>query len=433
MSSPLGLVNRLARPLMDRVSRHQREKGAGSESSFARTGSPLIFETLEPRLLLAADPLGITAGYAFDQVSGTTTADASGHGIVGTLTNGPTLTAGKYGNAVALDGVNDFVNLGNPTALQFTGSMTLSAWVYVSSFPSDDAAVVSKRTSGESGYQLDITPDTGARTIGFKLTNSSGGAMFRYGATTLQPNTWYHVAGVYNATNQTLDVYLNGTLDNGQLVGTVTSYQQNSTANDDIGRRAGATGFEFAGRVDDVRIADHALTQAQIQTDMATPLGGTTPPPSDTTLPNVSLTPPAPILAGTANLAATASDNVGVVGVKFLLDGNTTIGSEDTTSPYGVSWNTTTASNGPHTLAAQARDAANSIATSTAVTVTVDNQAPTGTVVINGGATATNNTSATLTLSATDAVTSVTQMRFSNNGTSFSTAEAFASTKIWTL
>ena len=329
--------------------------------------------------------------------------------------------------------MNDFVNLGNPTALQFTGSMTVSAWVYATSFPSDDAAVVSKRTSGESGYQLDITTDTGPRTIGFKLTNSSGGAMFRYGATTLQLNTWYHVAGVYNATNQTLDVYLNGALDNGQLVGTVTSSQQNSTANVDIGRRAGATGFEFAGRIDDVRIADHALTQAQIQTDMATPLGGTTPPPSDTTSPNVSLTPPASILAGTVNLAATASDNVGVVGVKFLLDANTTIGAEDTTSPYGVSWNTTTASNGTHTLTAQARDAANNIATSTAVTVTVDNQAPTGTVVINGGAAATNSTTVTLTLTATDAVTSVTQMRFSNNGTSFSTAETFAPTKAWTL
>jgi chitodextrinase len=382
----------------------------------------LIFETLEPRLLLAADPLGIAA-------SGTTTADASGHGIVGTLTNGPTFTAGRYGNAVALDGVNDFVNLGNPSTLQFTGSMTVSAWVYVSAFPSDDAAVVSKRTSGESGYQLDVTADTGPRTIGFKLSNSSGGQMFRYGATPLQLNTWYHIAGVYNAANQTLDVYLNGTLDNGQLLGTVTSSQQNSTANVTIGRRAGNTGYEFPGRIDDVRIADHALTQAQIQTDMATPLAGT----ADTSPPTVSLTPPASIVSGTVSLAASASDNVGVVGVKFLRDGNTQIGSEDTTSPYSVSWNTTTASNGTHSLTAQARDAANNITTSTAFTVTVDNQAPTGTVVINGGAAATNSTSATLTLTATDAVTSVTQMRFSNNGSSFSTAEAFAPTKAWTL
>ena len=235
-------------------------------------GTPLTFETLEPRLLLAADPLGVSAAYAFNETSGTSAADASGHGIVGTLTNGPTFAAGKYGNAVSLDGVNDFVNLGNPGALQFTGSMTLSAWVNVSSFPADDAVVVSKRGSAESGFQLDVTKDTGPRTIGFKLTSSTGGQMFRYGATTLQPNTWYHIAGVYNAATQTMDVYLNGVLDNGTLVGTVAAAQQNSTSNVNIGRRAGATGFEFAGRIDDVRIADHAQTQSQIQTDMATPL-----------------------------------------------------------------------------------------------------------------------------------------------------------------
>jgi glucose/arabinose dehydrogenase len=149
--------------------------------------------------------------------------------------------------------------------------------------------------------------------------------------------------------------------------------------------------------------------------------------------PTVSLTPPPPIVAGTVSLAATASDDVGVAGVKFLLDGTTTIGTEDTTSPYGRSWTTTTVANGTHTLAAQARDVEGNIATSAAATVTVDNQAPTGTVVINAGAAATNSRTVTLTLSATDAVTSVTQMRFSNNGTSFSAAETFAPTKTWTL
>src|SRR5262245_30829808 len=154
------------------------------ENPFAPVTSgstPLEFETLESRLLLAADPLGIAAGYAFNEVSGTTAADASGHGIVGTLTNGATFAGGEYGNAVNLDGADDFVNLGNPTALQFTGSMTLSAWVNASSFPVDDAAVISKRAAGESGYQLDLTKDTGPRTIGFKLTSSTGALMIRYG------------------------------------------------------------------------------------------------------------------------------------------------------------------------------------------------------------------------------------------------------------
>ena len=210
------------------------------QSGFARTP---YFRNAGAAHSAGGRPSRITAGYAFDETSGTTAADASGHGITGTLTNGPTFTPGKNGNAVTLDGVNDYVNLGNPTALQFTGSMTVSAWVYASAFPVDDAAVVSKRTSGEVGFQLDITKDTGPRTIGFKLTDSSGGQMFRYGATTLQLNTWYYITGVYNAVNQTLDVYLNGALDNGTLQGTVTSSQQNSTANVTIGRRAGRDRF----------------------------------------------------------------------------------------------------------------------------------------------------------------------------------------------
>src|SRR4029078_12156263 len=136
--------------------------------------------------------------------------------------------------------------LGNPAALQLTGSMTISAWINSSSFPADDAAIVSRRTSGDLGCQLDTTRDNGTRTIGFKLTNSSDGVMFRYGATTLQANTWYYVTGVYDAAAQTLNVYLNGQIDNGLLQGTVTASQQNSTANVNIGRRSGISGYEFA-------------------------------------------------------------------------------------------------------------------------------------------------------------------------------------------
>src|SRR5439155_1767976 len=50
------------------------------------------------------------------------------------------------------------------------------------------------------------------------------------------------------------------------------------------------------------------------------------------------------------------SDNVGVSGVQFKLDGTTNLGTEDTLSPYSVAWNSMTATNGPHTLTAVARD-----------------------------------------------------------------------------
>jgi hypothetical protein len=103
--------------------------------------------------------------------------------------------------------------------------------------------------------------------------------------------------------------------------------------------------------------------------------------PPDTTPPSVALTAPASgsTVSGTAvTVSANASDNVGVVGVQFLLDGSIAIGAEDTTGPYSVAWNTTGATNGGHMLTARARDAAGNVTTSAAVNVTVSNTAPTG-------------------------------------------------------
>ena len=74
-------------------------------------------------------------------------------------------------------------------------------------------------------------------------------------------------------------------------------------------------------------------------------------------------------------VSANASDNVGVVGVQFKLDG-ANLGSEDASAPYGVSWNTSLSADGPHSLTAVARDAAGKISTAPAISVTVDNTAP---------------------------------------------------------
>ncbi len=256
---------------------------------------------------------------------------------------------------------------------------------------------------------------------------------------------------------------------------------------------------------------------------------------SDTTPPTVALSSPGPsaTVSGTIAVSATASDNVGIVGVQFKLDG-ASLGAEDTTSPYSVSWNTTTATNGSHTLTAVARDAAGNSATSSSVSVTVNNviadttpptisgvsssgvttigasivwttneastsqvnygpttaygqttaldsalvtshpvalsgltastlyhyrvrskdaagneaigtdttfttapppdtTPPTGSVTINGGATATNNTTVTLTLSATDDRGTVAQMQYSNDGATFAAAQPYTTSAQWTL
>ncbi len=126
----------------------------------------------------------------------------------------------------------------------------------------------------------------------------------------------------------------------------------------------------------------------------------------DTAAPTVALTAPASsanVRGSSVTVSANASDNVSVVGVQFQLDG-VNLGSEDTVSPYSVTWNTTGASNGSHTLTAIARDAAGNTTTSSSVIVTVDNIAPTVSITspatstrvtgtINIDATASDNTS----------------------------------------
>jgi hypothetical protein len=99
----------------------------------------------------------------------------------------------------------------------------------------------------------------------------------------------------------------------------------------------------------------------------------------DTTPPVVSITNPAagPV-SGTVSFDVTATDNVGVSNVVFKLDG-VALGPADTTPPYSFSWDTTTVSDGPHTLTAEARDPSNNLGTAS-VGVTVQN----GAVVVGG-------------------------------------------------
>ncbi len=62
----------------------------------------------------------------------------------------------------------------------------------------------------------------------------------------------------------------------------------------------------------------------------------------------------------------------------------------------------------------------------------VDTIAPTGTILINGGALFTNDINVNLSLSATDDISGVAQMHFSN-GSSYSALEPYVTTKSWTL
>jgi hypothetical protein len=93
----------------------------------------------------------------------------------------------------------------------------------------------------------------------------------------------------------------------------------------------------------------------------------------DSSGPTVSMSDPiGATVSGTVTIGASATDNVGVAGVQFLLDGNL-LGQEDTSAPYEVQCNTLPVAAGSHQLAARARDGAGNTAVSSTIVVTVDN------------------------------------------------------------
>ena len=97
---------------------------------------------------------------------------------------------------------------------------------------------------------------------------------------------------------------------------------------------------------------------------------------TDATPPTVSVTAPtngATVSGSTVTVSADASDNDTVAGVKFYYDDTNLIGSEDVSSPYAVTWDSTGVADGSHTLSAVARDNTGNVATSSSVTVTVHN------------------------------------------------------------
>ena len=100
--------------------------------------------------------------------------------------------------------------------------------------------------------------------------------------------------------------------------------------------------------------------------------------PVDTTAPSVSLTAPTTNTTVTkgdqVSLAATATDNVGVSKVEFLVNGS--VVTTDTGAPYGYSWDTSAVATGNYAITARAYDAAGNVATSTAAQVTVAAAAP---------------------------------------------------------
>ena len=158
-------------------------------------------------------------------------------------------TTGEVGQAFSLNG-SSYLQVPSSASLSPTAAITIDAWIHPTATAT--SRIVDKITAGgNDGYLLDLY---GGK---LRLLVDSVGLS---GATTLQANTTYHVAGTFDGT--TMTVYVNGSSDGSvPYNGTIPVNALPVRIGVDS---TGAANF-FTGWVDEVEIFNRALSQAEIQ------------------------------------------------------------------------------------------------------------------------------------------------------------------------
>jgi hypothetical protein len=212
------------------------------------------------------DPNPLVAAYGFEEPSGTNVSDESGRGNDGTISGATHTLAGRYGNALSFDGVNDMVSVADSSSLDLGSGMTLSAWVRPATV-AGWRSVLLKEHTGRLVYAL----------YGSSDSTLPGGAVYTgsyhelQGAAAVPMQHWTHLAASYDGT--TMRLYVDGTQVSTQVApGTITS----SGGALRLGGNA-LFGEWFNGLIDDVRVYSRALSPGEIQSDMTSPVVPGTP------------------------------------------------------------------------------------------------------------------------------------------------------------
>jgi len=218
----------------------------------------------------APSPGAPILAYSFNEASGSIANDSSGAGNDGILVNAPTRTAGVSGSALNFDGIDDYVNAGDIAALNGLAAVTVSAWVKGSvGTLSPDSVIVAK----DSAFAL-VVGLTSAHKAQFLVKSGGSWYGFPSSVTSVDDGTFHYLTGVYDGT--TVRIYVDGILEGSQDVGSLTL--NTSLTNLEIASCAGGpechpSGEMWGGVIDEVRIYDRALSQAEIQANMITPVG----------------------------------------------------------------------------------------------------------------------------------------------------------------
>ena len=208
-------------------------------------------------------PSTLVAAYAFDEGSGIV-----GCGFVGEWEHGSGRecdvddSAGKFGSALSFDGSSSRVRVADSASLDLTSAVTLEAWVYPAAAQSGWRAVVQKETDS---YLLHASSGAGGLRPAAGVTVGAAVPTV-FSPSALPVGAWSHLAMTYDGSQ--IRLFVNG-------VQVASLPQTGAIAPSGSPLWIGGNspyGEYFSGRIDEVRVYRAALSQAEIQADMANPV-----------------------------------------------------------------------------------------------------------------------------------------------------------------
>ncbi len=249
------------------------DSSASTNAHFSAAGVYLLVLTADDGNIIVSDQVQITvlsAGSAtscnpigywnLDEESGLTAHDVSGNGHDGTLQGSPRWVSGYYGNALEFDGIDDYIDLGNPPSFPSGKSeRSMCGWARTD-------------TTGPgwrwiAAYGSPVTSQ--AMFIGVNGDDLFGGG---YGNDIRmddfwQIGVWHHICLTYDGT--TAKLYADGV----NIVSEAKDWNL-VLRKGRIGQQVNDWGEFWDGLIDDVRIYDCVLSAEQIQAIMTDPSGG---------------------------------------------------------------------------------------------------------------------------------------------------------------
>ncbi len=214
------------------------------------------FVTISDKWLSVGEAI---AHWEFDETEGSVAYDTSPNGYDGTLMSmdNSDWVPGNTGNALDFDGVNDYVATGGVCIAMARRNITICAWIKAALNPTTQFIISINTATGDNRLLCGTPANT--------ATLSLGDTAWHHTTATVIDSTWHHIAYVLDDSADTITVYVDGS-DVLSFTSTISVAATDVLSFGQEYDTGMTTGDFYDGLLDDVRVYDRALSEAEIAT-----------------------------------------------------------------------------------------------------------------------------------------------------------------------